>query len=159
VVIFAVQTELSPLWFGLLILVTIAISEVLGFSTLFYIAKRFKMPKMIQRAVDKYRGFLIYPDERMILVNRIAPIVPFVGAFASICNWNYRKSVLYILIGGIVKYGLILLVSGLFIEYWEKGTATTVVLIMVIGVIIASFIASYYRKKKFVERKEKGEVN
>ena len=41
------------------------------------------------------------------------------------------------LIGGIAKYGLILLASGLFIEYWDRGTATVVVLIMVIGVIIA----------------------
>ena len=105
--------------------------------------------------MDKFQAFLIYPDERMILINRVAPIVPFLGAFASICNWSLRKSLKYVLIGGFLKYGLILLASGLFIEYWDRGTATIVVLTLVIGVIIASFIASYYRRKKMTGLQEK----
>src|SRR5665647_223108 len=146
--IFASQTQISTLGFGLLILVTIAVSEVLGFCTLYYVVRKVKVPKLIQRGVDKFRAFLIYPDERMILVNRIAPIVPFLGAFASLCNWSLRKSLTYILIGGVVKYGLILLASGLFIEYWGGPMATIAVLTMVIGVIVISFVASYFRKKK-----------
>ena len=150
--IFASQTQIATLWFGLLILGTIAISEVLGFCTLYYVVKKVKVPKLIRRGVDKFQAFLIYPDERMILVNRIAPIVPFLGAFASICNWSLRRSLKYTLIGGFLKYGLILLASGLFIEYWDRSTATLVVLTMVIIVIIISFVASYYRKKKMVEQ-------
>jgi membrane protein YqaA with SNARE-associated domain len=156
--IFASQTQIDTLPFGLLILATIAVSEILGFCTLYYIVKKVRVPKLIQKAVDKFQAFLIYPDERMILVNRVAPIVPFLGAFSSICNWSLRKSLNYVLIGGIAKYGLILLASGLFIEYWARGTATVVVLVMVIGVIIASFIASYYRKKKIIRGQEKCNV-
>ena len=150
--IFATQTQIATLWFGLLILGTIAISEVLGFCTLYYVVKKVKVPKIIQRGVDKFQAFLIYPDERMILVNRIAPIVPVLGAFASICNWSLKKSLKYTLIGGVIKYGLILLASGLFIEYWDRSTATVVVLTMIIIVIIVSFVASYYRKKKISDR-------
>ena len=73
--------DIDTLAFGLLILVTIAISEILGFCTLYYIVKKVRVPKLIQRGVDKFQAFLIYPDERMILVNRVAPIVPFLGAF------------------------------------------------------------------------------
>ena len=153
--IFATQTQISTFWFGILILATIAVAEILGFGTLYYAVRKIRVPKLIQRAVDKYRAFLIYPDERIILVNRVAPIVPFLGAFASICNWSLRKSLMYTLIGGLVKYGLNLLASYMFIEYWDRGTATIVVLAMVIAVIIIAFIASYYRKKKMVRQQEK----
>ena len=153
--IFASQTQIGTLWFGLLILGTVAISEVLGFCTLYYVVKKVRVPRLIQRGVDKFQSFLIYPDERMILINRVAPIVPFLGAFASICNWSLRKSLKYVLIGGFLKYGLILLASGLFIEYWARGTATIVVITLVIGVIVASFIASYYRRKKMAGLQEK----
>jgi membrane protein DedA with SNARE-associated domain len=153
--IFASQTEISTPAFGLLILATIAIAEVMGFFTLYYVVRHVRVPKLIQRGVEKFRAFLVYPDERMILVNRIAPILPFLGAFASLCKWSVRKSVWYILVGGVAKYGLILLASGLFIEYWDRSTATIVVLVMVIAVIIISFVASFYRKKRIVEQRGK----
>lgn len=156
--IFALQTQISTLGFGLLILVTIAISEVLGFCTLYYIVRKVKVPRLIQKGVDKFRAFLIYPDERMILVNRIAPVLPFMGAFASICNWSLKKSLMYVLIGGMAKYGLILLASYLFLAYWDSSTATTVVLTMVIGVIALSFVASYFRKKKMIGQRGKCEI-
>ncbi len=156
--IFASQTQISTPGFGLLILVTIAISEVLGFCTLYYIVRKVKVPRLIQRGVDKFQAFLIYPDERMILVNRVAPIVPFLGAFASLCNWSLKKSLTYVLIGGVIKYGLILLASGLFIEYWGGPNATIAVLTLVIGVIIISFVASYFRKKRLIGQRGKCEV-
>jgi membrane protein DedA with SNARE-associated domain len=156
--IFASQTQISTLGFGLLILVTIAISEVLGFCTLYYIVRKVKVPRLIQKGVDKFQAFLIYPDERMILVNRVAPIVPFLGAFASLCNWSLKKSLTYVLIGGVIKYGLILLASGLFIEYWGGPNATIAVLTLVIGVIIISFVASYYRKKRLIGQRGNCEV-
>ena len=155
VAIFTTQTQIALLWFALLILITIAVAELLGFCTLYYIVKKVRVPKLIQRAVDKFQAFLIYPDERMILVNRVAPIVPFLGAFASICNWSLRRSLLYNLVGGIAKYGLILLASIMFVEYWDRGTATAVALTMVIMVIILSFIASYYRKRKMAATQDK----
>jgi hypothetical protein len=152
--IFASQTQIGTLPFGLLILGTIAISEILGFCTLYYLVKKVRVPKIIQRGVDKFDAFLICPDERMILVNRIAPILPFLGAFASMCHWSLRRSLKYVYIGGMVKYGLILLASGLFIEYWARGPATAVVFIMITVVIIVSFIASYFRRKRVTEKKE-----
>ena len=48
----------------------------------------------------------------------------------------------------MAKYGLILLASGLFIQYWAKGAATTVIFIMITAVIVISFIASYFRRKR-----------
>ncbi len=136
------------LWFGILVLIFIAAAEVLGLTTLYLIIKRAKVPGRIELIVRQYQRFLIYPDERMILLNRIAPVLPFLGAFVAICNWSYKKSVAFTIIGGAMKYGLILFASGAFIAYLDSGTAIVATLALVIGVLLISFILSYYRKKK-----------
>ncbi len=141
-------------WFGVLILVFIAMAEVLGLTTLYLIVRRAKVPGRVEIIVRQYLRFLIYPDERMILLNRIAPVLPFLGAFVALCGWSYKKSVAYTLIGGTIKYGLILFASGAFIAYLDSGTAVIATLALVIGVLIISFLLSYYRKKKVDELNE-----
>lgn len=83
----------------------------------------------------------------MILINRIAPVLPFMGAFVALCRWDLKRSVAYTLIGGAVKYGLILTLSGFFLAYMEKGVATMVTVIMVLIVIGISFLATLYRRR------------
>ena len=59
-----------------------------------------------------------------------------------------KRSIAYLLIGGMTKYGLILLLSGFFLAYLEKGTATTVTIAMVLAVIALSFVATMVRKRR-----------
>ena len=131
-----------------LFVLVIAIAEVLGLTTLYLVVKRLKVPPTISKVIDRYRRFLLLQDERMILLNRIAPILPFTGAFVALSGWSYRKSMFYLVLGGTLKYGLILAASNYFLIYMEKGMAADVTLVMVVAIIVLSFIASSYRKRK-----------
>jgi len=148
VLVFLTPTELPVSMYGLLILLIIAVAEVAGLTTLFLVVRRARVPAWIRNGVIRYQKFLICPDERMILVNRIAPTLPFLGAFVAICRWSYKKAVIYTLVGGMVKYGLILAASSAFIAYMERGTATVATLALVIIVLALSFVASTIRKRR-----------
>lgn len=148
VLAFTTQETVDPSLYGTALLVTILVAEVAGVLTLYKVIKRAKVPGRIQGAVIRYRDFLICSDERVILINRVAPILPFLGAFVALCNWDLKKSIAYVLIGGAVKYGLILGLSGFFITYMARGDAIIVTIIMVLIVVAVSFVATYFRKKR-----------
>ena len=138
----------TPLYGVLLIAMAIA-AELVGVFSLYFIVKRIRVPKKIKSAVDKYVGFLVVSDEKMLLVNRIAPMIPFAGAFiAMIDTWDPKKCAIYIVIGCIIKYGAILLATSYFYSYFSGPMAFKVTLVFIIAVIILSLIASYIRKKK-----------
>jgi hypothetical protein len=128
--------------------ITIALAEIAGLSTLYLIVRRVRVPPKIANAVNRYRRFLLYPDERMILLNRIAPILPFTGAFVAICNWSFKRSLFYLVLGGTVKYGLILAASSYLFVFFDKGIAADVTLVMVIAILLLSLIVSSLRKRK-----------
>jgi len=138
----------------ILILVTIALAEVAGLTTLYLIVKRIRVPRRIQSVVQKYKNFLLCRDEKMILVNRVAPVLPFIGAFVALCGWSYRKSILYTVIGGTIKYGLILIASTFFLTYFSSGTAQIVTLSMIAVIIAISFVLSIRRRKKMESENE-----
>lgn len=148
VLIYIGEDSVNPWLYGAAILATLLVAELAGVLTLYYVVKRARLPDRISRVVHRYQSFLICPDERMILVNRIAPILPFTGAFIALANWDLRKSLRYIVIGGAIKYGAILAMSGIFIAYMEKGIATTFTIMMVLVIIAISMVATYYRKKR-----------
>ena len=148
VLVFIQGYGLDPIVLGLLLLAAIAAGEVAGLMTLYTVVKRLRVPGRLQKAVMGYRDFLLCQDEKMILINRVAPVLPFMGAFVALCRWDLRRSIAFLLIGGITKYGLILLMSGFFLAYLEKGAATTVTLVMVLVVIALSLIATLVRKRR-----------
>jgi hypothetical protein len=139
-----------------LFVLTIAAAEVLGLTTLYLVVKRIKVPPKISSVVARSRRFLLLQDERMILLNRIAPILPFTGAFVALSGWSYRRSLFYLVLGGTIKYGLILAASNYFLIYMEKGMAADVTLVMVVAIIILSLIASTCRKRRAERRNEDG---
>lgn len=151
---FSIQPGANPLLIGVAILIVIVIAEVAGLTVLYLVVKKVRVPNRIHIAIKKYQSFLIYPDERMILVNRVAPILPFLGAFVALCDWNYLRSVKYTVIGGVIKYGAILLIGGVFIELLDPDTAFLTTMIMVILVIVVGFIISFIRKKRMEGRNE-----
>jgi len=149
IILFNSVDGISPLSLGAMMLATIMVAEVLGVMVLYSVVSRAKVPGRIESAVRRYRAFLIVPDERMILLNRVAPVLPFLGAFIALSGWSLRRSLLYVLIGGGLKYGVILCLSAYFIGYFEdEGTAMNVSLIMVIAVLGLSLAASAWRKRR-----------
>lgn len=121
-----------------------------GNAGMYAIVRRFHtrghVPRFIEKTMRKWMSFLAVRDERIILVNRIAPAVPFTGAFIAICGWSLRRSLAFVLLGGIAKYVLLLLlVIGLGVAF-QPGVARTVTLIAVITLVAFSLAAGWYRR-------------
>ncbi|MCL1811774.1 MAG: hypothetical protein FWG41_06150 [Methanomassiliicoccaceae archaeon] len=142
---FMYRPELS---FGIELLGVAIIAELIGVGVLYLVVGRINIPKRIEKMVNKYLDFLILGDERLILLNRVAPMIPFCGAFIRIAKWNIKKSLLYVVIGCVVKYGVIILMSDFFFGYFGSDEAQIFTLIFVFAVIAISFILSVLYKKK-----------
>lgn len=135
--------------FGAELLGVAIIGELVGIFTLYYVVKHIRVPKKISKIADKYVNFLIVSDEKALLMNRVAPMIPFAGAFiALVDSWDPRKCVFYIVTGCILKYGAILLASGFFYSFFTGRMAQQVMLIFIIAVIVVSFVASYVKKRR-----------
>lgn len=135
--------------FGLSLLIAASIGEILGISLLYGIVDRVRIPERIKKIADKYVHFLMVSDEKIFLVNRFAPMIPFAGAFISIIDdWKYTKSMGYIVLGCYLKYGLILLFSGFFYTFFSSDTAQTFTIVMIFAVIIISFALSFRKKRR-----------
>lgn len=133
--------------FGLLLLGAAVIAEWVGIFSLYYITEHVRIPQKVTRVVGKYKDFLLVSDERLLLLNRIAPTVPFAGAFISIVKWDLKKSWFYITIGCILKYGVIMLLSDQMYKYYAES-ATTMTIVMLVIILAVSFILSYVVKKR-----------
>ena len=96
----------------------------------------------------RWTQFLLLPDERIILVNRIAPVVPFVGAFMAVLRWSYRKSAAYILIGAATKYTLLLLLVGSLGIAFRRDVATTVTVGAVLILVSVSLASAYLVRRR-----------
>ena len=138
----------TPQW-GIIILITASIAEAAGLSTLYYIVERIGVPERIKNIADKYADFLIVSDEKMLLVNRVAPMLPFAGAFVSLIHsWTLKRALIYNFIGCYLKYGIILLFANFFYSYFGSSEAQLYTIIFVIIVMVLSIIASFYKKRK-----------
>jgi len=134
--------------FGLFLLAAAIAAEMAGMVALYLIVGKLRVPKRIDKAVKGYLNFLVLGDERLLLLNRIAPMIPFSGAFARIAGWDLKKSAFYVLVGCLLKYGIILIMSNFFHQYYSSGDAQTYTLIFIAAVIIISFVSSFILKKK-----------
>ena len=144
--IFGVNPD-SFAWGTVLVLVATC-ARLLGNFTLYTLVKVAKLPGWIQRRMKQYTDFLIVKDERLLLLNRLAPIVPYTGAFIAVCNWNVKKSAIYIFISGLVKFSAIVVISWLSFDNLREDVAPWVSLGVVAILLGASVIASVvYRRK------------
>ncbi len=135
--------------FGCLLILMAVLAELIGIFSLYFVVKHIRIPKKISKIVEKYVGFLLVSDERVMLINRVAPMIPFAGAFIAIVEtWDPKKCAFYIVIGCVLKYGLILLASSFFYSYFSGDMALKVTMTLVIVILAISMVASYYRKKK-----------
>ncbi|MDO9537247.1 MAG: hypothetical protein Q7J68_02890 [Thermoplasmata archaeon] len=148
--LFAVLAFLiDPTWeWGAVLLVTACLAEVTGNSFLYFLVKWKKLPDFLEKAIKKWTGFIIFSDERIILLNRIAPVLPFMGAFIATCKWNYKKSMAYLVIGGVLKYSALFLMVGIFDYQFDRNTAQIFSLAAVFIVIALSLLASYILRRR-----------
>ena len=140
-----------PTWdFGGAVLLAAFSGEMVGVFLLYGIVRRTGLPKRVDRALKKYVDFLIVSDEKVMLINRIAPMVPFVGAFMAAMRkrWDVRKCIMWLILGYLLKYGLIMIMGQSIVSYFDSGTSRTVMLVAIITIIAASAVVAMIRKKR-----------
>ncbi len=139
-------------WAGLLLAMAVT-GEVVG-NTIMYlwirklVVDRGHLPRIIERAMKGWTKILLVRDERIILVNRIAPVVPFVGAFIAVVGWSFPKSTAYIILGAAAKYTLLLLLVGYLGVVYEPGTATLVTVAAILALVAVSLLASFLLRRR-----------
>jgi len=133
---------------GAICLVIIVVAEILGVSTLYFIVRKLNVPEWIKSKVEAYMSIMIIGDEKAILANRVAPIIPFMGAFIAIMKWDYNKSMIYLAIGGVVKYIVVLALAGSLYALFAEGTAQTLALVLALLIVGVSILISMAKKKR-----------
>ncbi len=134
---------------SILVLIVVSIAEALGLLTLYFIVEYIRVPERIKHAADKYSKFLIVHDEKMLLVNRVAPMLPFAGAFVSLIpSWTIKRALFYNFIGCYLKYGIIILFAGFFQAYFSGPVAQWVTIAFVIIMIVVCLIIAFIKRKK-----------
>jgi membrane protein YqaA with SNARE-associated domain len=151
------STNLDLAW-AVLIIATVTTAQVSGTSLLYLVGRHPRLlPKRIRDVMLQYRAFLVIKDERVVFVNCFVPILPFLGAFIAISNWDYKKSMFFVALGGAIKYSLFLSMSRTFHYLFAQGIAQKVSLLTVLGVLVASGLYAFYRRRAFV-RSERDRV-
>ena len=138
----------TPIVFGCELLLMAILAELVGILSLYYVVKHIRIPKKIEKLVDTYTKFLVMGDERLLLLNRIAPMIPFAGAFIAIAKWDLKKSIFYIVLGCVLKYGVIMLLSNMFLDFFSSVQAQLFMIIMIVVVIAVSMVLSIVVKKR-----------
>ncbi|WP_400228288.1 hypothetical protein [Methanomethylophilus alvi] len=138
----------TPIVFGCELLLMAILAELVGILSLYYVVKHIRIPKKIEKLVDTYTKFLVMGDERLLLLNRIAPMIPFAGAFIAIAKWDLKKSIFYIVLGCVLKYGVIMLLSNMFLDFFSSDQAQLFMIIMIVVVIAVSMVLSIVVKKR-----------
>ena len=146
------------IWVILLLIIAL-IGDVGGNYTVFLLFKKVKRyHNWVHDKMRKYVGFLILKDEKLILLNRVAPALPMCGAFMAACNWNVKISLFYIFLGGLVKYSLILLLRGFLGWIYPEDVAFWITFLLVgVFLVISYFLGRKERKKLAAKKEERGE--
>jgi membrane protein YqaA with SNARE-associated domain len=149
------STNLDVGW-AALIVATVTSAQVSGTSLLYLIGRNPKvLPKYMKKIMIKYKSSLVINDERIVFVNCFVPILPFLGAFIAVSNWDYKKSMFLVAIGGAVKYSLFLTLSRTFHYLFVQGIAQKVSLLTVLGLLVISGLYALHKRRMF----ERGKSN
>lgn len=144
---------LSFEWGAALVIVA-SFASLLGNFSLYTLVKLAKLPHWIQKRMQQYTKFLVVHDERLLLLNRIAPILPYTGAFIAVCNWNIRRCAAYIFASALVKFTIIVLISWASFNNLKEEVAPWVSLGFVAMFLTVSIIASFIYRKRRMSREE-----
>src|SRR5256884_9057974 len=144
-------------WAAILLVVAVA-GDLLGTSILYALVRRIlvqgrRMPHLLESGMRRWTELLGVPDERGILLNRIAPVVPFVGAFIATLRWNYRRSMAFVPLAGPVTPSVRLYLGLGIGGAYDPRTARTITLGIVVVVVAFSVMGSWlYRRRKRAQK-------
>ncbi len=144
----------SSFTWAVALIVVASLASLLGNFTLYGLVKIAKLPPWIQKKMRQYTNFLVVHDERLLLLNRIAPIVPYTGAFIATCNWNLKKCAVYIFASALAKFSIIVLISWASFDRLKEDVAPWVSLIFVAAFLLVSVIVSFVYKRRQTSKGE-----
>src|SRR5467141_3269860 len=130
-------------WAAILLVVAVA-GDLLVTSILYALVRRIlvqgrRMPHWLESGMRRWTEFLGVPDERAILLNRIAPVVPFVGAFIAV--------------GGLAKYAVLLYLVFVIGVAYDPRTARSITLVLVVVVVALSILGSWLLRRRSKRQK------
>ena len=142
----------APLAASATLLALALAGDVCGNAGLFALVRSLRarghVPRRLERVMQRYVRALLVKDERVLLVNRIAPAVPLTGAFIAVCGWNPRRSLAYVFAGGLAKYALLLALAAWLGVVLDPGLAQNATFAAVGAFVAASFAAGHLRRRK-----------
>jgi len=142
--------------FGLTLVLVATAASVAGTLSLYTAVKLTGLPKRVQKAMSGYTNWLIVNDERLLVLNRFAPLIPYTGAFIAANNWNIRKATIYLFGSALLKFSAWVTVFAVLRENLVGDLSPWISLALVAIVITASTIISltYRKKRKGVPRND-----
>ncbi|MCA1819039.1 MAG: hypothetical protein ABR562_01460 [Thermoplasmatota archaeon] len=111
---------------GAWLLALVVVMEVSASLLLYGIVRYIGIPARLERLLAGYSKTLLVNDERLLLLNRVVPVLPMSGAFVHIRRWRLGRSFLFLGAGSLAKYGLLLMVAATAYAYFQSGTALAV---------------------------------
>jgi membrane protein YqaA with SNARE-associated domain len=146
----------SPLPAAVALLGLAVAGDLAGNAGLYRLVRFFRdrgrIPPRLEAIMKKWTSLLLVSDERIVLVNRIAPAVPLTGAFIAVLRWDLRKALAYILVGGLVKYSLLLALAVVLGVTFAPETARLVTWSAVVVLVVMSVVAGQVRKRRMQAR-------
>jgi hypothetical protein len=141
----------NPTWGILLILVGVA-SAVGAQFFLYFIVKKLGMPKRVKKIMNHYMKFLIVSDEKLAFINWLVPVIPFTGAFIAVSEWKPKHAFIYSLLGGFVKFTILVLIAILFPLMFSAGAVADASIALVLIVLAVSSVVTFIRYKRIEKR-------
>lgn len=151
---FADRPEEFPIAIWMIVLLVMATAgDVSGNYTVYLLFKKWNwFHNFVSDKLRKYVALLVLKDEKLILLNRVAPALPMCGVFMAACQWNIKRSLLYIFLGGVIKYSIILFFFGILSLHYPEETALWITLISVVAFLVISFFLGRYERKKLIKK-------
>lgn len=135
-------------WWGVSVVMVASCASLGGNFTLYALVKRVGLPRMVQKAMRGYTRWLVLKDERLLIVNRFAPLIPYTGAFIAVCDWDVRKCAIYVFASAVAKFSAYAVIFWLSFDNLRAEIAPWVSLGIVGAVIAASVAASLIYKRR-----------
>ncbi len=139
-------------WGAALVAIAAAV-EVMTAGLLYYLTGMIRLPGWLRRLMDGYAGSLLVSDEKLVLVNRVVPVLPVVGAFIRVRGWRPGLAVFYVGLGSVAKYGALLLAATSAYKYFDSSTALAVSLSAAAAFLAASW--GYSIRRMVMARRER----
>ena len=139
----------TALAWGLTVALVASVAGLGGILIQYSLARLARLPKKVRNIMRKYTEFLVLHDERLLLINKAAPMIPYSGAFVAALGWDLRKSLGYSFVGALGKTSMIVILAFFTYGTVAREVAGWISMVLVGCVLGASFVFSVVLKKRY----------